>query len=106
MTGGRETALRGGFSYSLSSALREAEDRVRHIRLLKRHDLFRRERKSKGGHGIFQMVRLRRADDGGGDAGRLQQPGQGNLCARDSAHCGDLAHPVYDLVVGLLGPRI
>lgn len=63
-------------------------------------DLLRGELDFDDGGCVVDVGGLGGADDGGGDTGFVQQPGQGNLRWEEAAFGGDLGEPVDDVEVG------
>jgi hypothetical protein len=57
--------------------------------------------RDRAAHGIFEMLRLRRADDGRRDEGLLRNPGQCDLCFRYAACGRDGCDLLDDLAVAL-----
>src|SRR5690606_4504137 len=79
---------------------------MRDIRRLERGDLVGGELQRHGGDRVIELPEPRRADDGRGDAGLLQYPGECDLRARYPAIGGDLRHRLDHLAIGIPGLRV
>src|SRR5690348_17233938 len=71
-------------------------DGVGDVWLFEARDLVGLERELLGGDGVFEVLDLRRADDGRRDAGLVQQPRERYPSRRHVAHPRDLSRAVDD----------
>src|SRR4249919_1644893 len=76
-------------------------DGVRNVRLLESGDLVLTERKLFRCKRVLEVLHLRRADDGRGDARLVQEPREGDLRGGDAARGGHLGRPLDDREVEL-----
>src|ERR1700691_390425 len=76
-----------------------AQDWVGAVWLLERRDFIRGQFYVDCGDCLLQMREFRCADDRGGDAGGLQDPGAGDLRRRDAALFGDLLDHAQDFEI-------
>ena len=56
-----------------------------------------------GGYGVFEVIGFGGADDGGGDGGFVEHPGQGDLGGWEIAFAGDLVYAIDDGLVDIAG---
>ncbi len=85
-----------------------AKDRVRLVRLGQSSEVRRSELYIERGDGFVQLGHFAGADDGGGDAGLRENPGERDLRVADAVLLRDFGDPIDNgeigrLVVELLG---
>ena len=84
-----------------AACLAVAQDGMGLVGLLEAIDFVGGELELQGGEGVFELVELAGADDGGGDGGFGHDPGEGDLGGPGVARFGDLDDAVDDVEVGV-----
>src|ERR1017187_8017182 len=81
-------------------------DGVRDVGLLEGFDLLSGQLDAQGADGVFEVLRFGSANDGCGDPGFVQHPGQSNPGGRHAVSLSQGLEARDDLVVRLSGPGI
>src|ERR1035441_7678060 len=81
-------------------------DGVRDVGLLKGFDLLGGQLDAQGADGVFEVLRFGSTNDGGGDPGFVQHPGQSNPGGRHAVSLSQGLEARDALVVSLGGPGV